>query len=174
MAKKKIKSKSSGYGWPGRIAAILALLGSLTIMPTTILFVVGMIPTFVAFFVDRDPRKRSGYSIGALNFAATLAFLIRLWVEGNAMNTTMQLLVNPTTLMIIYASAWVGWLIHSLIPPFISDFVKKNAEKRISRILKHQKKIIEEWGEAVTGEQIQQHRVMKSKEQIDAEQAMRS
>lgn len=169
---KKTKS-SAGLGWSGRIAVVLALLGSLTVMPTTILFVVGMIPTFVAFFVDKDKRKRSGYSIGALNFAATLAYLIQLWMQGHTMNVTMQLLINPTTLMIIYVCSWIGWVIHFFIPPLISDVVRKSGERRISKIQKQQKKIIEEWGEAVTGE-FQQTRVMKTKEQIDAEEALHS
>lgn len=171
MAKnsKKTSKSKKGLGWSERILYVFILLGSLSVMPTSVFFVVAMIPTLVAFFVDHEKRKMSAYSIGALNLAATLSYLVQIWSNGHDMSVTMQYLVNPTTLMIIYACSWVGWVLHFFIPPFIAEFVRKNGERRLNKIKQQQKKIIEEWGEAVTGENAQ-NRVIKSRREMEIEE----
>lgn len=162
MAKKKtpnrksrkanVKTKKKGMGWQGRVFAIGMLFGSLVVMPTTIVFVIGMIPSLVSIYVDKDPKKRSVYAIGSLNLAPVIGYIIILWSEGHMMSNAMMMLTNPTTLMIIYFSAWIGWVIHYMVPPIVAEFVKKSAMKRLKAIKVDQAKLIKDWGDGVRGD----------------------
>lgn len=151
MAKKGRKVKKSGLGWQGRFVAIAMLVGSLYVMPITVFFMIGMIPTFVAAFVDKDPRRMSAYAIGALNLAATIAYIVILWEEGGTMAHAMQLLSNPTTLMIVYGCCWAGWIIHFFIPPIIAEFVKKSTIGKLKRAELKKKELFQSWGDSITG-----------------------
>lgn len=150
-ADKKGKKKG-GLGWQGRAAALMVLLGSLAVMETTILIMLGLLPTFVAVYVDKDPRKMSGFTIGAMNMAAVVAFVIMLWEQGASMPNAVAILTNPTTLMMIYFAAWVGWLLHFFIPPIVAEFVKKSAQARQKKIKTELAKILADWGDGVRSE----------------------
>lgn len=161
MAKKKPIAKKGkgknqakgkkGLGWQGRFIAICILVGMLGVMPSTILFTLGILPTMVAIYVDKDPKKMSGFSIGALNVAPIIAYIILLWERGHNMENAMVILTNPTTLMVIYFCAWMGWIIHFIIPPLVAELVKKNATARLKKIKQEQAKIIKAWGDDVRG-----------------------
>ncbi len=161
-AKKAVLKKKKGLGWQGRVFALGMLFGSLAIMPTTILFVIGMIPTLVSVYVDKDPKKRSAYAIGSLNLAPVIGYTIILWSEGHLMSNLMIMLTNPTTLMIIYFSAWVGWVIHYFIPPIVAEFVKKSALKRLKTIKIEQARLVKDWGDGVRGDYAEASMALKT------------
>ena len=157
MAKKKTRSTKTrargkkGLGWQGRFVAICILVGMLGVMPSTIMFTLGILPTLVAIYVDKDPKKMSGFSIGTLNIAPIIAYIILLWEKGHNMDNAMVLLTNPTTLMVIYFCAWMGWLVHFIVPPLVAEIVKKNAQARLKKIKQEQAKIVKAWGDEVRG-----------------------
>jgi hypothetical protein len=89
---------------------VLIPLGAL-MLPTAILVLVGMIPTMVAFMIDRDPEKSAGLTVGAMNLCGVMPFLITLWQSNHSIERSVQILLTPFTFFLMYGAAGVGWLL---------------------------------------------------------------
>jgi uncharacterized membrane protein len=128
---------------------LLLLPGAALFLPTTILIAVGMLPAFVAWVVDRDPRKTAPITVGVLNFCGVLPFLIMLWRDGHTMNQAAILLTRPTTWIIMYAAAGVGWIFYTAAPQVIASAVIMKNQARAASLEKQRQELLKAWGPAV-------------------------
>ncbi len=76
----KAKKKPRTMGGKQILFVVMMLL--VTIWPTACLLVPAMLPTLVALVTDRDREKALALTIGALNFAGILPFVLQLWQMG--------------------------------------------------------------------------------------------
>lgn len=126
---------------------MLALIpGALVILPTTVLVLVGMIPTIVAYFTDRNDDKSAPITVGAMNMCGVMPFAIKLWQSGHTLGIVTDLLRDPTTLMYMYGAAGVGWLVYYGVPPIVARILVARDEYRIKSLDADRQMLVEEWG----------------------------
>ena len=128
----------------------LTLVGVLIIsLPTVIFVFFGMLPTFVAFIVDRTSQKYAVFCVGGLNFSGVFPYLLDLWAGEHTIGSAMEVLTDVFSLLLMYGAAGFGWMIFIAVPPVVGAFLTVMAQRRVSQLRRDQKELIEEWGEDV-------------------------
>jgi hypothetical protein len=153
---KKPKSPAArGKGpvyWGTVIFAGLAI-GMIFALPTVLVVGMGMLPTFAALLVDVHPKKYAAWSVGLLNCAGLLPYLGELWISGHNLDGAFQVLSNVVAWLVIYSAAGAGWLVYMAMPVLGSVIVDMRKSSRIRRLNAEKQALIEEWGDAVAGDQ---------------------
>lgn len=129
----------------------LGLLIGLAVLPTTILFLVGMAPTLVALAIDRDREKYAAITVGSLNFCGVMPSALSLWFGLHTVDHALTLLSNPFNWLIMYFAAGLGWVLYHAVPPVVAIFLTMRSEREMEGLKERQQSLIAEWGEAVTG-----------------------
>ena len=119
--------------------------------PAVIVLFVGMAPTAVAIFIDRDREKHAAISVAALNFAGLSPYLADFVLGTASLNHAIALVSNVFIMVVIYGAAAAGWVLVLLLPPVSAIVLDVITESRIQRLRKEQKQLVEDWGEGVTG-----------------------
>ena len=147
MAGKKRK-----LGWYGRLLIISVLAAALVFLPTTIVLMFGMIPTAVAALVDRHKERTLALTVGAMNLAGCMPFLLDLWTETeHKLADAVHIIANPVTIIVMYSAAGIGWLIYLNMTAIVAAIVIKRHETRLKQIRERLDELLEDWGEEVTG-----------------------
>ena len=150
MAAKGSKGGAKKGGLGLSVLGFLILLLGLMMMPTSLLLVAGMIPTFIALLTDADPRKTSAVSVGALNLAGILPFEIMLWTDNNTVPHALQILESLETWLGMYGAASLGAVIYYGIPPIIGGFIAHRSAMRAQELQRRQAALREAWGPDVS------------------------
>jgi hypothetical protein len=150
-AGQKTPPKPKGMKTQSLILGVILAVCAVRMMPTTIIVVVGMLPTAVAYFVDSSREKTLGPVVFCLNFAGVLPALLKLWSQGQTMSAAMDLITQPFMLAIMLFPAACGWLLYAYMPYLVIGIVKRKAEARIKTLEKYQQDLIDQWGQIVTG-----------------------
>ena len=119
--------------------------------PAVIVLLVGMVPTAVAIFIDRDPRKYASVSVAAMNFAGVSPYLADFLLGTASFGHAIELVSDVFVLVVIYGAAGVGWVLVMALPPMTAIILGVMTENRIQALRKAQDKLVEDWGESVTG-----------------------
>lgn len=146
MARKK-KKKGGGL-----TLILLIIPAALIVLPTTILFGVGMIPTIVAYVVDRDPDKSAPITVGGLNFCGCMPFAIDLWKHQHTIGAAAKVFADPLAWLVMYSAAAVGWGLYYGIPPLVAGMEVTRAEKRVEVLKQKKVALVQEWGPDVAGD----------------------
>ncbi len=149
MATKKKKRKK--ISWQGQLLGLVGLLTALVFMPTTILLLMGMIPTIVAAVIDRTGKGTKAITVGAMNLAACTPFLIKLWTESHTAEMSVQLISDPRAMSIMYAGAGIGYLIDWAMSGIVGTLLLQRSSVRIKDIKARQEALVVRWGQEVTG-----------------------
>ncbi len=139
------------------IAAFFALL-LVAALPTALMLTLALLPAFVAMITDRSPMRSATISIGALNLAGTWPFLLKLWTTGHTVVNAMQIVLDPTVWLVIYAAAGVGWLLYVSFPALVSACMAIFAGRRLAQLRAQQQQLVEEWGPEVATNPAPPHR----------------
>ena len=138
---------------PGTWTKVLALIilspFAAVLLPTTLVFVIMMAPTWVAYVTDRSRDKHLALSVGMLNFAGTLPAIIELWSRGQSHPTAMLLIGDVFVWAAAYGAAAFGWGIFAVMPTLVGGFHRMTTEARIKGLVDQQKALIAEWSGAV-------------------------
>ena len=141
---------------PGRamrkaVWILLCLVALLVIsLPTVLLLLFGMLPTIVAWVVDRSQQKYATFCVCGMNFSGVFPFLSDVWFKDHSTDAAVRILTNVFDLTVIYGAAAFGWMIFIAVPPVITQFISAMLQKRVATLREQQQKIIEEWGEGVS------------------------
>ena len=130
----------------------LATPASLFVAPTTVIMVPGLLPTMVAYIIDRDPDKTAPLTVGALNLCGTLPFAMDLWLHQHTLPAALHLLGDPLTWLVMYGAAAVGWAFYYLIPPIVTNVEVMRSEARIESLQRTKREMVAEWGPEVGAE----------------------
>lgn len=146
-----------GRRMPRRRSRVLAALAlgipvALLFLPTAMVLVVGMLPTLVAYVVDRDPDKPAPVAVGALNICGVTAYLIDLWTTGHTLAGAARILGDATAWLVMYGAAAIGWVIYTMIPPLVAMWMAGRARARITVLRERQADLVAEWGAEVAGQ----------------------
>lgn len=151
-AKKKTKHKK-GKKQSLKVHVFLAFLLMLSIMflPFAVILFVGLIPMFVAFFVDRSKKKIKAITVGAMNIAGCTPFLMELWKSEGTMEAAVSIIFNPMAIIVIYSAAGVGYIIDWAMTLIVASILYQRGTSRVSAIEKRQAELVERWGQNVDG-----------------------
>ena len=149
MAKKAKKKK---LGFKGQILLVIFLITAVVFIPTTVLLFVGMIPTFVARLTDQTPERVKGLTVGFMNFAGCFPFWLDMVQIGHELETALQILVQPRTIVVMYAAAAAGYLIDISMTRIVAGLMAQRGKSRLAEIQKQQERMVRRWGVEVTGD----------------------
>ena len=150
-AKKKPEAKPAKKS--GKLAfyslMLVAGLGVPFMLPTVVLLLAGLIPTYVAFFTDSDPQKSGATSVGAMNVAGIVPFIIDLWSKGHTLTNAFHILGDTNSWLVILGASGIGQLIVYTIPPAIATLTLTHAETRIKGLRQNLDMLKASWGPEV-------------------------
>lgn len=132
-----------------KFAIFSVLVAAAVFFPTTLIFCICMLPTFVAAIIDREQQKTMWITIGALNLAGTVPAWFALWRTGHNFDNAVAILTDPMTLFIAMGGAAAGWVIYQNVTIFVAGVMVRKNQKRLRDIDKRQKELTKRWGEEV-------------------------
>ena len=132
--------------WALMVSGVLVI----TALPTMILVFFGLLPTLVAFIVDRSKGKAATFCVGGMNFCGLLPWLLELWTKSHTISAAMGILTNVFALLVIFGSAAIGWAFFMTIPQIVVSILTVTSQHKVANLREEQKSMIEEWGPEVT------------------------
>ena len=135
----------------GKVTILIIFLipAGLLFLPTTVVLLVGLVPSLVALIIDRDPEKYAAITVAPINFCGVLPLIFTLWQQGHEFRHAIGLLSDPVNWLIMFGAAAVGWVIFFCVPPAVAALLTHMNEAEIKRLTAHQEKLVEEWGPEV-------------------------
>ncbi|MCG8545629.1 MAG: hypothetical protein MJE12_15625 [Alphaproteobacteria bacterium] len=137
------KRPGSALTWLIGAAILVAFYESI------ILLIVGMAPTVVAILIDRSPQKTCARTVGYLNFAGCVPWAVQYWIGGGDLDRVFDMVGDPYVLLVMYASAGVGWLLFFAMRPVAASYLAVAGDIKASQLKKRQQDLIEGWGPEV-------------------------
>lgn len=134
-----------------KIIVLLSVALAGMFMPTTLLISVGMLPTIVAFVVQKKEMRIRVLTVGAMNMAGCAPFLLDLWLEGHNFQNSFGILFSPMTIVIMYFCAAVGYVIDWAATEFVSSILYERGVRKKDDLKEYLEGMVERWGEKVTG-----------------------
>ena len=131
---------------------LLIFPAALIVLPTTILFGIGMVPTIVAYVADRDPDKSAPITVGGLNFCGCMPFAIEMWKHNHDIVSALKIFGDPVAWLVMYGAAAVGWALYHAIPPVVANAEIGRAERRVQALKQTKVALVQEWGPDVAGD----------------------
>lgn len=128
------------------VSVMFLVIGVVTLLPTTIIIVIGMLPTAVATFADNSRERLAGLTLGCMNVAGVLPPLLALWHEGHTVENALGILMQPYMLLLMYGGAALGLVLYINTPLMLSGLLRKQASFRLKAIERQHADLREEWG----------------------------
>ncbi len=142
--------KKRGGGIP--VLGIGAVITAVIFMPTTILLMIGMLPTVVAAVIDRSGKGTKAITVGAMNIAGCTLYLLQLWTMGHTKENALMLISDPRNVITIYCAAGVGYMIDWMMAGIVTTIVIGKSKHRLEEIVRKQGELAARWGPEVTGD----------------------
>jgi len=115
-------------------------------LPTVLIVVFGLLPTFVAYVIDRAKGKPAAYCVGGINICGVFPYMLQLWTGDNSMNAAINIMTDVFVLAVMYGAAAFGWMIYQSLPPIVTTFMTVIAQHRVSTLRAQQRELVDEWG----------------------------
>lgn len=138
--------------WQKRLLITLAVGAAGILLPTTLLLFLGMLPTLIVLLFDQTVNKSRVVTVGAMNAAGCMPFVLELWSRGHTVNIALEYAINPRTIIVMYMAAGIGYMIEWVMTGLVAGIMVQKAKTRISEIEKRQNDLETRWGPEVTGE----------------------
>ena len=119
-------------------------------LSSVMILLFGMLPTLVAFIIDRSPRNYAMYCVGGMNFSGVFPYILDLWTGNHDVATAFEILTDVFSLLVMYAAAGFGWMLFMAVPPLVGAVMTVMSERRLGYLQDMQKCIVKEWGEDVS------------------------
>lgn len=136
-------------GWKAKVLLFATMVAAFVFLPTTIVILIGMLPTLVTLITDRNPSKSATVTVGSMNAAGVVPALLRLWQQNHSIPGALAVISDYTTVIVMYSAALIGIVIYNNVTPLVSLAVYRRARLRLREIEKRQKLLKEIWGEDV-------------------------
>lgn len=149
--KKKNKKNKSKLGFRAFISVLSIVAGMIFYLPITFVLIIGMLPTLAAASIDTGKGKNKTLTVGSMNLAGCMPYLLDLCTGAGEMEDAIFLLSSPTTIIIIYGAAVVGYLINWLATMAVAAVIIQQSKSRIKKIEETKKNLEKRWGKKVNG-----------------------
>ncbi len=139
---KKPKKKSGK-----KFILLMIVVGALVpVIAPTLVVCLGLLPTLVALFFDTDEEKSAVATVGFLNVAGVVPFLIDLWSRDQTMEASIAIVRQPVTWLVMFGAAGIGQLMLYTIPPAMSMLTVARLEARIRTLHEGLEQLKAIWG----------------------------
>ncbi len=128
------------------------LLTSVAVLPTTLIFFIGMIPTIVARLGEKSKQGTRALTVGFMNFAGCFPFWFKLMQGGHKFDLAVSLITDPFNIVVMYGGALVGYMIEWGLAGVVAGVMIQKGRKRLESIKEMQGDLVTRWGPEVTGE----------------------
>jgi len=129
------------------VAFVVIVLMSL---PTVMIIIFGLLPSFVAYIIDRKKGKHAAFCVGGINLCGVFPYMLQLWTGENSIDEAVNILTDVFALVVMYGAAAFGWMIYQSLPPIITTFMTVIAQHRVATLRASQRDLVEEWGNDVS------------------------
>lgn len=133
-----------------RVLIILLVLSLLmTFVPVAFLILFGMAPTLITSIIDNRRERYRTICIGSLNLVGVLPAALNVLEQDHSFERALLVLADATTWFYILTATVIGIGIAFVGPAIVATFYVARLEKRNNQLKRHQKKLVDEWGEDV-------------------------
>lgn len=145
--------KQSSVNWQVWVLGMAAVACMLAFLPTSILLVIGLLPTFAAVLIDPTPDRIKALSVCAMNVAGLTPFLLELWTSGQAQSVgkAFEIVALPSNVITIYACAAAGYIVFYTVSGLVSTLMLERGKARLKEIEERMTNLERQWGREVTG-----------------------
>lgn len=140
---------SRGGGSRLYVLAALLLPVAIMMLPSFVVLAVAMVPTLVAWMVDRGGRRRLAATVFSLNLAGSLYMLAALWEQQHDLAHALDVLRDVYGWLIAYGAAATAYALHYVMPALVEAVLRLRAEQRLAGLERGMAELVAEWGEAV-------------------------
>lgn len=139
--------------WQKTFMLIVGLTCAVLFMPTSMILVFGMMPTVAANVIDKSRQKSRAISVGMMNFAGCMPFLMELWMSAapNSVDAAVSIMLQPKTVVIIYTIAAAGYAIEAAITGMVATMMQQRAHARLRSIDAELIEMVDRWNYYVDG-----------------------
>ena len=162
MARAQTRSKRNKHAAPaaanraaqsrsamGRMMAFTVVVVAPFVTPASIMVAIGLLPTLVAYLVDRDPEKYAPFAVGGGNLAGLVPYLFVYWDGPHTFNAAFAVIADVSTLIVVYVPAALGWVMHSSMPTVAAIYLKVSTDSRIQHMVREQEQLVRIWGDGL-------------------------
>lgn len=135
----------SSLTWVLVVGTFLLVIAS----PTMIVLFFGMLPTLVAYIIDRSEQKSATFCVGSINFIGVFPYIMDLWIENNSINAAINNVTDLFAMLIMYSASAFGWMLFMAMPTVVASFVTVLQQRKVAQLRGQQKELMEEWGAEV-------------------------
>jgi hypothetical protein len=118
--------------------------------PPVVVLAVGVIPSIVAVFIDREPGRNATIAVTATNLSGVAPFVMDLLVSGATMARVIAMINDVFVLAVMFGTAAIGWALVLDIPKVAAVYISVSNDAKVQAMLREQRRMVEEWGESVT------------------------
>lgn len=144
--------RKSGPSGQVKIFMVATLGMAIVFLPSTVLLGVGMMPSFTVMFVDPARARTKVVTVGALNLAGCVPFLLDLWTQGHSIDQAFSIVADPKAIIVMYAAAAAGYLLDWSLSAVVAGVLFQRGKTRQVGIRKRQEELVTRWGTEVTGD----------------------
>jgi len=133
-----------------KLILLMALAGCLVPFGLpTLLVCAGLIPTLIVLLTETEDTHAGLATVGYMNVAGVLPFLIDLWQRGQTMDAAMAIVREPRSWVVMLGAAGVGQLVLYAVPPIIASIVLIKQADRLRTLREAIKELEAIWGPEV-------------------------
>jgi hypothetical protein len=141
--------RRSGGGSRFYVVLALGLPLAVVMLPSFIVIAAAMVPTLVAWLIDPRGRRYLAVTVGSLNFAGALFFLVALWSDDHDIAHAFGVLRDIYGWLVAYGAAAAGYGIHYAMPTMTDGIARLRAAAHLNRLEREMRGLVDEWGEPV-------------------------
>jgi hypothetical protein len=117
--------------------------------PTALLLLFGMVPSLVAYIVDRGGRPIRAFAIAPLNLAGLMPYLLDVWTSRQPMPVVVHHLTDVFVWFVVYMAAGAGWLVSLGMPSLVALALERSLDRRKAKLKAVQARLRADWGAEV-------------------------
>ena len=137
----------------GILSTILMILFCFTMIAFTqmtfVLFIVGMLPSIVAYYIDKTQLRSKFHTVFACNLSGVLPYVTQLIVVQNDSVAMYAMIKDMQVLLIMWFTAAIGWGLVAISPKIAKMIIISLNERKTIRLKYTQQKLINEWGPGI-------------------------
>lgn len=130
---------------------ITALALSAFSMYAVVIIAFGILPGLIASVIDRDRERYLARIVLTYNCLGIAPFVVSI-LKNSSKSAAIDIVVDPSTWLIIFGSAGLGWVVYWLFPQIgiiISDIT---ANVKVKQLENEIEQLVKEWGSDILEE----------------------
>lgn len=145
MSKAPAKPKAKKSKWMP-VLLLVFIIGIVTMQHAFLFVFIALLPSIVAYIVDRNPNYSVFFTVACLNVSGLLPFLLEIVFSPKLIEAASARMGDVYTWLVIYSAAAVGWALVILCPTVCKLVLQGMRRGQIMHLENQQRKLIEEWG----------------------------